>query len=62
MIRLPWAQLSIEVDKLYNKVFDENDIKGINEHCNFIVEFIHAAGWTEEEYMAAYSNNGAVLN
>lgn len=51
--RLPFAYLSKEVDKLYEKQFDTNDIKGIEAHCDFIAEYIRACGWSEEDYIRA---------
>ena len=41
-----------EVDKLYNKSFDLSDISAANKHCEFIVAFINACGYSEEEYTA----------
>lgn len=62
--RLPFAYLSKEVDRLYEKQFDYNDIKGIEAHCEFIVAYIRANGWTETDYTRAImgvelENNGA---
>lgn len=51
MFKLPYEQLSVEVDKLYSKSFDEKDVKGISEHCEFIRNFIEACGYTTEEYI-----------
>lgn len=51
MIKLPYAYVTQEVDKLYDKKFEENDLDGINKHCDFIREFINACGWTEEAYI-----------
>lgn len=42
--------LLIEVDKLYQKKFDESDIEGVNKHIYYIRTFINACGYTEEEY------------
>lgn len=48
-MRLPLEYVSRELDKLYEKEFHESDIVGINQHCDFIQEFIVACGWTCEE-------------
>ena len=48
--RLPFAYLSPVVDKLYKKQFDPSDTEGINKYCDFIVYYMRANGWTEEEY------------
>jgi len=50
-VKIPFDQLYIEVDKLYRKEFSANDSKGINAHCEFIGEFIRAAGYTEDEFI-----------
>jgi hypothetical protein len=52
-MKLPYDYVSREVDKLYDKQFDENDVDSINKHCDFIRDFINACGWTEEEYLRA---------
>lgn len=51
MNKLPYEYVSREVDKLYEKQFDEKDIEGINKHCDFIREFINACGWDEIDYI-----------
>lgn len=50
-IKIPYLQLSFEVDKLYSKQFDENDTDSIDEHCEFISEFIDACGWDPDDYI-----------
>lgn len=51
--KLPYEYVSKEVDKLYEKQFSEDDAVSIEQHCLFIVDFLHACGWTEEEYIRA---------
>ena len=51
MNKIKFEILSLEVEKLYLKEFEDKDVSGINEHCEFIADFINAAGWTEEEYI-----------
>lgn len=53
MNKLPYEYVSREVDKLYEKEFDPSDTETINKHCEFIVDFIRACGWTEEEFIRA---------
>lgn len=53
MTKLPYDYVTREVDKLYEKRFDEKDLVSIDKHCDFIREFINACGWTEEEYIRA---------
>lgn len=55
MHKQSWEYVSREIDKLYEKEFDSNDTTSIEAHCEFIVEFLHACGWTEQEYFDAYS-------
>ena len=45
--------LSKELDKLYEREIPLEDTEAINQHCEFISEFIRAAGWTEEEIVQA---------
>lgn len=51
--KLSYEYVSKEVDKFYQKEFDLNDTQTIDEHCQFIVTFINACGWTEDEYIRA---------
>ena len=48
--KMPLSYVAAEVDKLYERVFDKDDIEGINKHCDFIKSFINACGWSEEQY------------
>lgn len=57
MNKLPLSYVAKEVDKLYEKQFDKDDVEGINKHCDFIRTFINSCGYTEEEfddYIAGY--------
>jgi hypothetical protein len=51
--KLPYDYVSLQVDKLYERNFDENNIEGINNHCEFIADFIKACGWDEESFIRA---------
>ncbi len=51
MIRLPLEYVDAEVDKLYDKSFDLSEVEAVNKHCDFIIAFINACGYTEEEYI-----------
>jgi len=51
--KLPYEYVSREVDKLYEKQFEENDLVSIDKHCAFIVDFLNACGWTEDEFIRA---------
>lgn len=62
-MKIPFLQLTIEVDKLYSKLFSTSDIKSINLHCEFIVSFINACGWTEDEYIShLFRQDSLILN
>lgn len=50
-MKLPFEYVSREVDKLYDQVIDQSDIDGINKHCLFILDFIHACGWREDDLL-----------
>lgn len=49
--KLPYAYVSSHVDRLYDKMFDEDDLVGIDKHCDFIREFINACGYSEDEFI-----------
>ena len=49
-MRIPFCVLSLEVEKLYQKEFPEGNDKAIEEHCNYISDFILACGYSVEEY------------
>lgn len=51
MIKVPFEILRQQVDLLYAKKFDENDVDAINRHCEFISDFIEAAGWDTDDYL-----------
>lgn len=51
-MRQPVEYLLKEVDKLYEKKVSG---AAIDDHCDFIAAFIRACGYTEEDYIRAYS-------
>lgn len=53
MHKQPAEYVMREVDKLYEKQFEDHETNAIEKHCEFIAEFIRACGWTEEEYIRA---------
>jgi hypothetical protein len=53
VIKQPADYVMREVDKLYEKQFEDHETAAIEAHCEFIAEFIRACGWTEEEYIRA---------
>jgi hypothetical protein len=58
MNKIPYPILAYEIEKLYAKEFsDWNDVKAIEDHCEYIAAFIKAAGYTEEEYMELWMQN-----
>ena len=55
-MKLPYAQLSVQVNKLYDyKLTDE---KAIEEHCEYIRQFIEACGWDVDDYIRAMMQDG----
>lgn len=50
MNRIPFEIMTIEVDKLYDKWFAEEDENALSKHIDFIRVFINSCGWSEEEY------------
>lgn len=53
-MKISYEILSLELEKLYSASMSIpcNDIAKIDEHCQFISDFIEACGWTEEEYIS----------
>lgn len=58
MNKIPYAIVSLEVDKLYQKDFDPSDNDAIIEHCEFIRTFVESCGWTIEDYLKRMWNEG----
>jgi hypothetical protein len=62
--------LEPQVNKLYEKEFDSNDIESINNHCESIAQFIESCGWNVEDYIRAmfrdellnFCNESVVIN
>ena len=48
-MKLPFAYVDREVEKLYEKPLDGP----LEDHIAFIAAFIEAFGWTEEDFMDA---------
>lgn len=63
-MKLPYDYVSREVDLLYDKKFDDNDLNGINNHCDFIRAFINACGWEEDQFIQVMMGfeQGDILN
>jgi hypothetical protein len=49
--KIPYPILALQVEILYQKQFANNDLKAIEDHCQYIAEVIKAMGWSEEEYI-----------
>lgn len=60
-IKIPYFQVAFEVEKLYQKKIDFSNTKTINEHCEFITDFIEACGYSIEEYCNLYWHDGNIL-
>ena len=58
-MKLPYAQVNLLVDKLYNKVFPKGTPeKEIANYCEFIAQTIESMGWTVDEYTYEYITRG----
>lgn len=55
-MKLPYAQLYVQVGKLYD--YTLTDEKAIEEHCEFIRQFIEAAGWNVDDYILTMIRDG----
>ena len=58
-MKIAYEQVAIEVEKLYQKQFDDKDIKAIEEHCLFIQSFVESTGWEVDSFMARWLNNNS---
>ena len=58
MIKIAYEILALEVDRLYDRHFNEDDNRSIEEHCEYIAKFIEAGGWTVEDFMQEYVRRG----
>lgn len=54
MNRVPYEILAPHIDRLYEKEFPVGADAAIEAHILDIVAFLHACGWTEEEYIQRY--------
>ena len=41
----------IELEKLFNKQVDLTNLKEVNDHCDRMIYYIEACGWTIEEFI-----------
>lgn len=66
MIKLPYDYITKEVDKLYDREIDPNDLEAVSRQCEFIQTFIESCGWTTEDYIdvmiGVKSEQKAILN
>lgn len=64
MTKIAYPILAMEVERLYQVQFDENDMEAIEKHIDFIATFIRSAGWDEEEYLDRWlqEQNGQQTN
>lgn len=54
MIRLPYAYVSQQIEKMYEKSFQETDpadLEAVNKSCEFIQDFIAACGWEMDDFI-----------
>lgn len=59
--KVPFEILFLEVEKLYQKQFPPGAYKAIEEHCEYISQFIEACGWSIDQYQErCYSNKNQV--
>ena len=49
--RVQYEIVAIEVERLYARQFPPNSDKEIEKHIQYIVEYLHACGWEEDEYL-----------
>ena len=57
-VRIPYAILAMNIERLYRKEFREDQLEEIAEHCELITSFIEGAGWQVEEYFDRWMKEG----
>lgn len=50
MARVPYEMVTIEADKLLDKVFSAKDTVEMYELYGHYLDYLRACGWSEEEY------------
>ena len=49
-MKIPFAQLLLELEKQWAKEFSPTDIAGMDQHCSVMQELILASGWSLEDF------------
>ena len=62
MVKVPYPQLFLEVEKLYQKSFAEDQLQEIEDNIILIKELLNASGWTEEEFLERYLSNDGIAS
>lgn len=58
-MKLPYEQVTMVLDKLYEKTFPKGTPeKEYEEYCEFIAQTIETMGWDVDDYMAEYMTRG----
>lgn len=53
-LKVPYAVMAVEVDKLYPPHYELKSGETIEQHLMDIEAFIESCGWTTEEYLEEY--------
>lgn len=57
-VKIPYAILALNIERLYQKDFREDQLAEIQDHCELIAIFIGACGWQVEEYFERWMREG----
>lgn len=50
-MRLPYNYVSRQVDILFERQFELNQVDDINAWCDFIIGYIESCGWNVNDYV-----------
>lgn len=53
--RIAFDIVAVEIEKLYQRDANSMTDEQVNDHCQFIAEFIRSCGWDETDYWAEWS-------
>jgi|GEM_PF-3605403 len=49
--KITYEQLYLILDQEWNKTFEDDDIIGINEHCDQLILLIESCGWKTDDFI-----------
>jgi len=56
MKRIPFEIVEIQLNKMINDGFSLKEEKDINNHCEYMTQFVESCGWSIEDYIRRMFN------